>query len=262
MTRVRTRLCANSIYPCYYFYCSADSVNKPAESLGLRTFRCAKGLVFSEKLQRCVYTLPWKSCEAMKDKTSVDVIARMRNVTKIASSSSAPFKQEVKSEPRVVKSLASLVYDPNYIFKHKESTDEESKSEDDSIGLSSANSLRIEYLDSLYTSKEREDEENKPGFSFQVSYNFSLENSSIAGADDQYAYIIVPIKLSSIQKLKSMNWIKSSRLESGSKKSSVKKYKQKTTTSTTTHQTTSKMAPNDTRSYEGSLIHYLCLKIY
>ena len=83
-------MCIHPIYPCYYFFC-----NRNTNSDGLKTFRCAKGLVFSERLQRCVWTLPWKNCEAMKDEKALGLISSHIDRPSVTSKKGNNFTQKL-----------------------------------------------------------------------------------------------------------------------------------------------------------------------
>lgn len=52
-------MCINDAGPCYYQVCYPNS-----QSSKSKVFKCARGLIFDEKFQKCVWALPWHSCQS------------------------------------------------------------------------------------------------------------------------------------------------------------------------------------------------------
>lgn len=53
-------MCAHSLYPCFYFNCD-DQQSKLNENS--KILKCAKNLIFDDKIQRCVWAMPWQTCK-------------------------------------------------------------------------------------------------------------------------------------------------------------------------------------------------------
>ncbi len=232
-TNVNSLMCVDPIYPCYYYYCDKNGNKLALRRVdSLRTFRCAKGLVFSEKLQRCVYTLPWKSCEAMiDDKYLLSQAKRILTprTTKLSTTSatSTTTKKELQAGPRGIVTIKSNLKanDSKNVFN-----------------ILTSSQLRIEYLNSIYgnlNSNEKSDmlklvENEQQKTETQQKIKFNIPNSKIniefshdlnvtvdsedlqnpietideknrsALGKNQYAYIIVPVKLSNVKKIQNM----------------------------------------------------------
>lgn len=73
-----TLLCAHPKYPCFYFPCNI--VNSRLSEAKL--YKCAKGLIFDNKVQRCVWALPWQACKMDQKPDDLDQTARSKNVIK------------------------------------------------------------------------------------------------------------------------------------------------------------------------------------
>ncbi|RNA25663.1 chitotriosidase-1 [Brachionus plicatilis] len=52
-------MCINKAGPCYYQLCYPNG-----QSSTSKVFKCARGLIFDEKFQKCVWSLPWHACQS------------------------------------------------------------------------------------------------------------------------------------------------------------------------------------------------------
>lgn len=52
-------MCINNAGPCYYQLCYPNG-----QSSTSKVFKCARGLIFDEKFQKCVWSLPWHACQS------------------------------------------------------------------------------------------------------------------------------------------------------------------------------------------------------
>jgi hypothetical protein len=259
-------MCINPVYPCYYFLCSQTN-NRGLNDPPIQTFRCAKGLVFSEKQQRCIWTLPWKSCEYMKTeqqafvgmsrglvKPNEDSTTRLMKIprrfsfistissipittttakttttttsttTSTTTTSTSALRSTSKLEPRVIKSIEYQELFDESEFKprnmplkaktfkreEEEATFEETTtstvSDEDLIEdskpaeeaeIKKENDTREEVANS--TQETRVESGHDDDFNVTLDNNLHAVETSQMG--DQYAYIIVPIKLSGTNNL-------------------------------------------------------------
>lgn len=60
------KLCAHWSYPCFYYYCDERSILNEKS----RIFKCAKGLIYDEKIQHCIWAMPWQTC-TLNDKSGL-----------------------------------------------------------------------------------------------------------------------------------------------------------------------------------------------
>lgn len=180
-------MCANKLYPCYYQYCS-DAGSQSGLSL---SFKCARGLVFDDKMQKCVWSLPWHSCQSIGvnlDKTENNLEKRLvKTVTKIPSNNSL-FNVLSSNEARIA--YLSSMYgqletdETNLLTKASNSTLEEMEltNLNENFPRMLMENSKVFQTDDFNVTIEKENE-------------FELEQDQV---QDEYAFIIVPIKLAKI----------------------------------------------------------------
>ncbi len=62
-------MCAHPVYPCFFFECT--KLQKDDKS---SLQKCAKGLIFDEIMQKCVWAMPWQRCSGDEEKVSLFLV--------------------------------------------------------------------------------------------------------------------------------------------------------------------------------------------
>ena len=101
------RLCAHSSYPCFYYYCDDRYLLNEKSKI----FKCAKGLIYDEKVQHCVWAMPWQTC-TLSEKTDLFKSTGQSSSlnSKVISTREKPFN---KTQLNVVETRPSIVYTGN-----------------------------------------------------------------------------------------------------------------------------------------------------
>ena len=220
-------LCIHPVHPCYYYSCEKKNLGD-TNNESLKEYKCAKGLIFDEKNQRCIWALPWQGCQDELFKTTTPIPTR-----KVTKTTTRELIENVSKSNKVL----SLSYDSKETLKS-----DESKKDFDPTSLFkvlSSESARKAYLIALSDKREKSSYESnlnniKEPSSEEVAnqkreksnfsrlfyekldikpdsgdddFNVTIDNNDLIDADeeqieqDRYAYIIVPIKVSKNNKL-------------------------------------------------------------
>ncbi|CAF0742100.1 unnamed protein product [Brachionus calyciflorus] len=65
--RIDNLMCVHEAGPCFYQLCDPSS-----QLSSSKVFKCARGLVFDEKNQKCIWSLPWHSCQQSSENNFTD----------------------------------------------------------------------------------------------------------------------------------------------------------------------------------------------
>jgi hypothetical protein len=157
-------------------------------------YKCAKGLVFDETTQRCIWGLPWQTCQ---DLVTSPTTTTLETTAVTLTSMTSQLEDSFES---ITSTKQTSIIDNENSSREDDGIESSSlRSRNDKNSRQSRQSHSISHV--IYENKQYEDSTNDDfNVTIDNSYNPYEEEESEEN-DERYAYVIVPIKVSKNKKV-------------------------------------------------------------